>query len=251
MDGTLRSPPVKAFLAAVIGVLLVAGGLAVALANRPVEVRRTTLHEAELRPGQTEVTGIVTFLKAEPADAPPLPLPVTITVPQRGAGGATISQALTGSKRVSIVWDGGTPLLLKGTGTIDVTPAAVEVSAGGVRWLLDGHATSFAPGTYTAAAPVAVGATGLARPQGSATFTADADTGLSTHGGAAVTLPLGPLALSGPGAVALQGRLRIRTPDGTTSAERAAFGSGPYELRIEPTPEGIRITGLLQGPRTL
>jgi hypothetical protein len=235
------------FLAAAIAVLLVAGGLAVALEHRPIEVRKVSINEAELRPGQTEVTGIVTYVRASPVQGPALPLPLTIAVPQRGAGGAVVSQAVMGKNRVSIVWDGGTPLVLRGAGALDVSPATVEVSAGGVRWFLDGHPVTFtAPGRYAALAPVAVGTAGLATPRAGADFTADATTGLSTHGGAYTDQPLAPVTLDGPGVVRMEGRLRVRTKDGAADRPTAAFPAGSYRISLTPGPDGIRIEALFE-----
>jgi hypothetical protein len=235
------------FLAAVITVLLVAGGLAVALDHRPIEVRKVSINETELRPGQTEVTGFVTYVRASPVDGPSLPLPLTIAVPQRGAGGAVISQAVIGKNRVSIVWDGGTPLVLRGPGALDVSPATVEVSAGGVRWFLDDHPATFTtPGRYAALAPVAVGTAGLATPRAGADFTADATTGLSTHGGAYTDQPLAPVTLNGPGVVRMEGRLRVRTKEGAAKRDTVAFPAGSYQLKLTPGPDGIRIEALFE-----
>jgi hypothetical protein len=239
----------KGVLAAVIAVLLVAGGAAVALKLRPVEVHKVPVDEAELRPGQTEVTGVVTFARADPADGPPLAPPLTVNVPQRGAGGAVVSNALVGGKRVSIVWDGGRPFALQKGPALDVAPAAVEVSADGVRWLLDGHALAFGPGDYSVLAPVAVGAKGLAAPRDRADFTADDTTAMATHGNASVLLPLHALTLQGPGAVRLEGRLRVRTPDGAVDTDVAAFAPGPYQLTLTPGPGGIAVAALFQGAR--
>lgn len=238
----------KGFLAFVIALLLAAGAVAVALAHRPVEVRKVRTTETELRPGQTEVTGVVTFVRADPADAPPMPLPVTIAVPQRGAGGGTISHAAGG---IAIEWDGGTPLTLQGGpgAALDAAPAPVEVSAAGVRWMLDGHANAFAPGRYTVVAPVAVGTGGLATPRDRADFTADAATVLVTRGGAFIDRPLAALTLTGPGEVRLEGRLRLRTRDGSTTADHAAFSAGAYQLTLTPGPDGLRVSALLQGAR--
>jgi hypothetical protein len=241
---------VKGFLAAVIGVLLVAGGLAVALKLRPVEVRKVRTNEAALRPGQTEITGVVTFVRAEPAvPSTVVPLPLTLAVAQRGAGGATIAGALIRGKRSTIVWDGGTPMVLRasGSGGIDLAGATVEISANGIRWFLDGAPRTFLPGTYAALAPVAVGSAGLATPRDGADFTADDQTSIVTRGNVSTLLPLTSLILEGPGAVRIEGRLRARTADGTTSRSTATFAAAPYRLTLTPEVDGIKVAGLFQG----
>lgn len=251
----LASCAVKGALAAVIGVLLLAGGLAVALDRRPVDVRTVPVDEIDLRPGQTEVTGTVAFLRAEPASGPPLPLPLTVSIPQRGVGGATISNALVGNKRVAIVWEGGQPMPLQGKGgaggggSLDIAPAPVEVTAAGVRWFLDGSPKSFAPGAYAVRTSVAVGASGLATPRSGADFTADDTTAMSTHGNASVVLPLAAMVLEGPGGVRMEGRLRVRTSDGVVEADRAEFGAAPYRVELTPGPSGIAVKALFDGPR--
>ncbi|HEV7888609.1 MAG TPA: hypothetical protein VGO92_13710 [Acidimicrobiales bacterium] len=240
----------KGFLGAVIAILLAAGAVAVVLDNRPVEVRTVPTDESRLRPGQAEVTGAATLAQADSAVGPPLAMPLNIP-----KGQATITGALVGGTRVSIVWDGGRPMALSGTGSgnagsLDAAGASVEVTAAGVRWLLDGEPRSLAPGRYTVVAPVAVGAAGLAAPRDRVDFTADTQTTVTTRGGASVLLPLGPITLEGPGAVRLEGRLRVRT--GTASARpagAASFGAAPYRMMLTPGPSGLQLVGLFEGPR--
>lgn len=241
-------------LGVVIAVQLAAGALAVAIAHRPVEVHSTISNEVALRPGQTEVTGVITFLKADSADGPPLKLPVTIAIPQRGTGGASISNALPtkGGKRLAIVWDGGTPLVIASDdgdqAALDVTPAPVEVSAAGVRWLLDGHPVAFGPGRYRTQGSVAVGTAGLATPKDRVDFAADATTALTTHGGAFIDQPLAPLTLTGPGAVRLEGRLRVRTGDGPAQSRAAmTFRPGAFEIKLTSDSSGIAVIAFFEG----
>lgn len=231
----------KGFLAAVIAVLLAAGGLAVALRVRPVEVRKVRTDDPALRPGQTEVTGVVTFVHAEGAvpSGGPLPLPLTLAK----GGNATIT-----SGRTTIAWDGGTPLVIEGQGQggLDVAGATVEVGPDGFRWMLDGEPHAFAPGHYTVVGPVAVGTTGLATPRDRAPF--DGPATITTRAGTAATAPLGPLTVDGPGAVRLEGRLRVRTTHGTTrTTAPVAFAADAYRLTLAPGPDGIVVTGLFQG----
>lgn len=234
----------KGFLAAAIAVLLVAGGVAVALDMRPVRVQRMPVAEIALRPGQTEVTGVATLFKADNA-APRGLVPVPLTVPR---GAATLTGAVVGGVRSTIVWDGGRPFVLEpvAAGGLRVEAAPLEVDAGGIRWQLDGT-HRFEPGRYRVRTPVAVGATGLARPRDSVEFEADAETAVAFRNGSAVTLPLTELFLTGPGIVRIEGRLTERTA-GDESARPADVVTlqGSYEATITPGIDGLRVMGLFQ-----
>jgi len=231
------------FLAVVVAVQLVAGGVAVVLDNLPKRTRTIPVNETRLRPGQTEVTGTLTLLKADAAvPSEPLALPVAIT-----GGGATVANAVVGGKPSTIVWDGGRPLNITGAGTIDLAGAAVEVDGGGVRWFLDGAPRAFAPGTYRIATPVAVGTTGLARPRDNVEFTASATTAIATRGNARLQRPLAPMTLEGPGTVRLEGTLRVRTPDDDdAAAPRTVTLQGAYRITVTPTPTGLQVMALFQ-----
>ena len=235
----------KGFLAAAIGVLLVAGGLAVALDLRP-DSKPTPTFEIALSEGQTEVRGTVTLFKADNA-VPAEPLRVPLTVPR---GAATITGALVGGVRSTIAWEGGRPFVLEevesGAGGLRLAGNPVEVDAGGARWTLDGN-VSLAAARYRLRTPVAVGATGLARPRDAIEFDADDTTVAAFRNGSVVTLPLAPMGLSGPGAVQLRGRLEAR--DWVVTKFRSydlVQNGGPYEVTLTPTPEGIRVMGLFQ-----
>ncbi|MDQ1437205.1 MAG: hypothetical protein QOK43_834 [Acidimicrobiaceae bacterium] len=241
----------KGFLATTIAALLVFGLVAVALDHRPRTVRKVPTDETRLRLGQTEVRGTATALRAEPANTAPVPLPLTLNVPQRGAGGATIANALVGNKRSTIVWDGGTPLVLRaagaGAGALDVSGSKVEVDGAGIRWSLDGPTHAFAPGRYSVLSPVAVGVSGLATSRPSVDFTADETTVMSTHGGAFLALPGGPLTIEGPGVVHIEGRVGVRTPtDERASHVDGVQLSGGYRVTVRPAAGGLGVLGLFE-----
>jgi hypothetical protein len=201
------------------------------------------------RPGQTIVTGTVTVARLDPAEALPLRLPVVIDVAHRGVGGGNLSNAVVSGRVVAVAWDGGTPLTLKGTGTLDLSPAAVEVSAQGLRWSLDGHPNVFGPGHFALAGPVAVGAKGLATPRDGVAFSANASpqTVLLTNGGVTALVPLsGPVELHGPGQAELEGRLTARTTAGAKSATRLLFPGGPFVVTLTPSAGGVTINALFQ-----
>jgi hypothetical protein len=234
----------KGFLAAAIVVLLVAGGLAVALDMRPVKVTDLPVAELALRPGQTEVTGVSTLFKADNA-VPHGLVPAPLTIPR---GAATVTGALVGGVRSTIVWDGGRPFVMEPVtvGGLRVEAAAVEVDGGGIRWQLDGT-HRFEPGRYRLRTPVAVGASGLARPRDGVEFEADAETGVAFRNGAVTTSPLAELALTGPGVVRIEGRLMARTADDESARPTEAVAlQGSYEVTLTPGMDGIRVMGLFQ-----
>ncbi len=201
-----------------------------------------------LRPGQTRVTGTLTTLSATGAVGPPVPAPFTVTVPVRGQGGATISGAVVGGGRATIVWDGGRPLPVSGSGALDIGPATVEVTPTTIRWLLDGQPRVLTSGRYRLGATVAVGGRGLAMPTEGATFESDGRTAMVTKGGASVELRPSDLQLEGPGTATLKGRLRVETNQGATEAGSTPFGEGAFLVKLTRGAGGYRLDGLFQGP---
>lgn len=202
-----------------------------------------------LRPGQTEVSGTLTGLTATGAVAPPVPAPFTVTVPARGEGGATITSAVVGGRSATIVWDGGRPLPVGGTGALDLGAARIEVTPGAVRWFLDGQPRVLTAGHYRLGATVAVGQRGLATPTDGAAFDVSSRAALVTHGGASIELRPAALQLQGPGTVELKGRLRLRTATATEDTGSARFGEGAFLVKLAPAPGGYRLDALFQGRR--
>jgi hypothetical protein len=199
--------------------------------------------------GQAFVTGTVDRFLAEDAVLPqPLATPFTLSSLERGAGSATIENALVGGKRSTISWETGTPLPITGAGGLDLGPVAVEADATGVTWRLDGAARTFVPGAYRAGASVAVGSAGLAAPRESVEFQAGQDTVLSSNGGVVVKFDRRPLEFQGPGKIAVTGRLRVQTANGTEAATTVNFGPGPFTVTLSPTATGYTIDSVLQGP---
>lgn len=202
-------------------------------------------------PGQAVVTGTVTSATAGDATGPPLSLPLEITVPVRGRGGATFYNVEVGGQPSAVVWNGGVPLGLLGHGAIVAGRVDVTVDASGSTWALDGAERIVAPGTYHAAAPVAVGQAGLARPQDSADFTAGSGSALVTTGGATVHRDPQALHLVGPGSLVLSGSLEVQTSSGTARARRVLLSHGSFDVDLVPGAGGISVRAtILQGRLT-
>jgi len=202
-------------------------------------------------PSQTRVTGRVTLVTATDAVGAALPLPLTVTVPNRGQGEMTIANVRSGGAQVTVVWGGGQPLPLSGTGGFDLGPARMEADAAGITWHLDLGQRVLLPGHYLAGAPVAIGGGGLAQPEDTATFDAGPGSGFITNGDARVHLPPGPLHLTGPGTLHLSGVLTMQTASGAQTVKVIEFGRGPFDVRLQPSPGGgYTVTALLQGPLT-
>ncbi len=213
------------------------------------EGSETVVTEIVLRPGQTQVTGMVTSLSATGAVAAPVPAPFTVNVPARGAGGATISNARVQGRAATITWDGGRPLPVTGAGGLDLGPARLEVAPQTIRWLLDGVPRLFTAGSYRLGASVAVGGRGLAVPRDGVAFDSDGKTAMVTKGGAQIELSARELQLEGPGTVQLKGRLQVRTNRESGAASSVSFGEGAFRVRLTPTSGGYQVDGLFQGVR--
>ncbi len=200
--------------------------------------------------GQSFVTGEIESLSADDTQTTPIPVPFTLTSVDRGAGKGTIENALVDGKRTTIFWGGGTPLPLSGEGGgVDVTGAVVEVVPAGITWTISGG-RKLLPGSYFAGAPVAVGATGLAVPRDSVSFTADDRTVLNTTGGVAIELEPQRLEITGPGRVSAKGKLTVTDTSGSRSASAIDFATGPYRVLVTPQGSKLVLDATLQGPLT-
>ena len=223
----------------------------------PVRASATTTTTVDIgpppAPGQVFLKGTVDKLTAEGAQgaASTLAAPFTLMALERGVGRATIENALVSGRRTSIVWSGGTPLpITSGSGSIDLGGSKVDVDASGATWTVDGGARALKPGTYRAAASVAVGATGVATPRDSVEFTADARTVISARSGVVIKVPSGRLELTGPGKVTATGQLQVRDEKTLRPAAGIQFGEGPYTVTLNPTGGRVEVDAVLQGPLT-
>ncbi len=196
-----------------------------------------------------EVTGTLSELSADRAVGDPVPPPFTITVAERGVGGAEIAGATVGGQPVQINWDAGRPLPVSGRGGgLDLGAAPITVRGSAVRWSLDGAARTLLPGPYSLGSSVAVGSGGLAKPVDSLAFIAGNDAALSTRGGAAIDLPAGRLRVEGrEGSLTLTGRLELASSTATRSVTKVAFGPGVYEVTLTPVGAGFDVLARLAG----
>jgi hypothetical protein len=197
-------------------------------------------------PGQAFVSGEVERLAADKAQGAPLRSPFTITG-EPGVARLSIEKALVGGRRVTISWDGGTPLPISGDGGLELGATHVELDGTGVTWSLDGAARTFMPGTYSVGAPVAVGTGGLAAPREGVEFTADDQTVLASRGNAVVHLDPTRVELKGPGTLEVNGKLRVQYPERHSQTSSVRFGEGPFQVTVEPAGEKLRVNAVLQG----
>jgi hypothetical protein len=214
------------------------------------QASRTESTEVEVvpGPGQAFVTGTIDKLAVDGAQVPPLPTPLTITAVERGRGKLAIEKALVGGRRVTITWDGGTPLPVSGNGGIDLGTTHVDADGESLVYSLGGAPRTFVPGTYTLGSTVAVGTgAGLAAPRDGVQFTADKDTVLAPTGDVVVRLAAQKVDLVGPGKLQVTGELKVRFPDRRQDASTVTFGAGPYRVSLDPGNGGVTIDAILQG----
>src|SRR5687767_1403811 len=213
-----RTPPGPTWLLGVVIAALLAGGATTVLTDDPPPpIVETVIHEEVVLPeGQAEVSGTIDGFVADDASGAPLAMPVELP-----SGRATIEGALVGGERSTIVWDGGRPFRLSGSGAIDLGPTHVELGMGAVFWTIDGLRI-LTPGDYRIDTPVAVGSGGLARPRDTVEFTADEETTIDTTGVGHVGRGL-PVHLEGPGSFRADGHFRVRTRAGTADATHLEF----------------------------
>lgn len=224
---TTTSPGPTWLLGVVIAALLAGGVATIVTDDPPAPIVETVIREHVVLPeGQAEVSGTIVGFVADDASGDPLAMPIDLET-----GGATIDGALVAGDRATIVWDGGRPFRLSGSGAIDVGPTHVEHGMGAVFWTIEGLRI-LTPGDYRLDTPVAVGAGGLAQPRDVVEFTADEETTIETSAGSVVGRGL-PVHLEGPGSFRADGDFSIRTRDGTTRAARLEFGPGSFVVDVE------------------
>ena len=206
---------------------------------------------------QSNVTGTLTKGVGMKVDAPPLVLPLTLTVSRGGGTKADFSGGTVAGKKATISWDGGRPLPIRGQGSIDFNgPVDVELGPRGASWLLDGGARVLTPGSYAFGSTVAVSSLNddLGAPRDGARLDvpAGAAASVQTRSGVRVSTPAAPISLKGPGQLVLEGAMEVTTRDGVRQASKITFGPGAFELNLVPQAGGYRIErAFLQGPTTL
>ena len=199
--------------------------------------------------GRMQITGTVSALAADRAVTDPIAPPFTITVAQRGVGGGEFDNVVVDGRTAQVNWQAGQPLPVRGPGAgLNLNEAPVKVDATSITWSLDGAGREVLPGTYTLAAPVAVGAGGIASPQDSVTMTAATNSLLSTRGDARIVLNPKPLRLEGnQGTVDITGKFTVVTEAGRRTVTHAVFGPGSYRITLTPEGRGWRIDADLDG----
>jgi hypothetical protein len=227
------TPGVSWFIGVLIAAVLV-GDVTVVLTDErsparpfgPSVIVETTIRDVEVLPeAQAEVSGHLDGFVADDAVGAPLALPLDVPT-----GAATIEGAIVDGTPSTVVWDGGRPLRMSGTGAVDLGPAHVELGVGAVFWTLDGLRI-LTPGDYQIDTPVAVGSSGLASPRDSVAFTSDGNTTIETRDGVVVTRGL-PVHLEGPGSFRGDGAFRVKTRDGTVERIHLEFGPGPFVVDV-------------------
>jgi len=180
-----------------------------------------------------------------------------LTVVRGGGTKAEFSGGTVGGKPATLSWDGGRPLPLNGQGSLDFNgPVNVAVTAAGASWSLDGSSRLLTPGTYTFGATVAVSlaTNALGQPKDGARLDVapGAAASVSTKGDVRIATGQAPLTLKGPGKLTLEGTFDVRTKSGTRQARRINFGTGAFQIDLQPQPGGFRVDGaILQGPMTV
>ncbi|HEX4906636.1 MAG TPA: hypothetical protein VFU93_14355 [Acidimicrobiales bacterium] len=222
-----KPAPGTTWLLGVVIAALLTGGITTVVTDDPPEpiVETVFRDEVVLPEHQAEVSGTIDGFVADDANGEPLTMPIELP-----SGRATIEGALVGGERSTIVWDGGRPFRLSGTGAIDLGPTHVEQGVGAVFWTIDGLRI-LSPGEYRLDTPVAVGSGGLARPRDVVEFTADEETTIDTTGAGAVGRGL-PVHLEGPGTFEADGHFRVRTRAGTVDANHLEFGPGSFVVDV-------------------
>lgn len=217
----------------------------------------------ELRPSSevTLIAGRVDTLNLVPARLDPLRGAVTVEAEERGAASAQITAASVDGKSETVVWGGGTPLVLdpgggdgstpEGVLGLELEPAPVEAGPAGLVIRLGGVRGRLAPGTYIMTGSVAVGTGGLAASKDTLTFVATADTTVTFAGSAIIRRPPAAVTLSGPGTVHLVGDVELT---GATADERAAIIEAtavPFLFDLVWVGERIEVDGRIEGTLSL
>lgn len=204
---------------------------------------------------QAMISGSATKVVGTKIDAPPLTIPLTMTVLRGGGTKAEFSGGNVAGKGAAVTWDGGRPLPIRGTGSIDFNGAVdVEFTPAGANWSLDGRARLLTPGSYSFGATVAVSlaAGGFGTPKDGARYDVTAQASVLTRGDVRVATPPAPVQLKGPGQLVMDGSFDVTSRDGMRHATKVTFGPGAFELNLSPQAGGYHLDrALLQGPMTV
>jgi hypothetical protein len=201
-----------------------------------------------------QVHGTVTAVHIEGAVLDPreVPTPLTITADRGFGNGGRINGVTVDGLPATIEWDAGRPFVLTSGPALVLDPVAVDLVPEGLRLGLADAVHAFAPGEYRLDTPVAVGVSGMAGARDFVVFQAGRDATFEPHGDAALVLDGSrPRHVFGPGLVHLEGSLELTDASGTREVERLDASEAPFDLVLQPGPEGgWVVTGRVGGAVT-
>lgn len=188
--------------------------------SAPTTTTTTTTPPSLPAPDQARVSGVVGRVEVTGRVAETVPLPLTFTSAERGAGnGGEIAGVLVGTDRAAIVWDAGRALVVDGDGGFAFGLATIALLDGALHARIGGSPVAITPGAFAVDTPVAVGRGGLAEPRDQVDFVVAAGDSptVEFRGDVSVVLPLAPTRVTGSGGLVLEGSFTIEAPDGTQS----------------------------------
>jgi hypothetical protein len=204
----------------------------------------TPTSNPDLAPTESTVTGIATAIGVQGAVLAQEVVAAEVLTPSAGLGaGARFESVLVDDEAAAITWDAGRPLTFAAATPLRIGPDLpfdlFAIPAGIAIGFVDGQAYPVVAGTYEITAPIAVTTTGLGRARESVTFSTAEGTTVAFTGSATTNIPPGPLAVTGPGHVALQGTFEVHRADGTVqTATTVELPEGSFRLAFTPTADG-------------
>ncbi|HVV38304.1 MAG TPA: hypothetical protein VHC63_16975 [Acidimicrobiales bacterium] len=237
----MRLVPGRAVVLAAASLVLFSGcnHAAAGHAGAPTTTSTTTAAGAHTYRGTAQFTGTLTAFRAPDALTDPIPTPFTLTVPDAGRGGFTITGADIDGDEETIVWSGGRPLPVTGTCGLDVGEVPVVLTPAGATFAIDGGARALTAGDCMFNSSVAVGNGGLAEPVPSVSFLLHTDAAFKPTGGTSVTV--GPVRRyeGHRGAAEATGTFTVTTQRGDTwRATRVTLGNGTWILDVTKAASG-------------
>jgi hypothetical protein len=204
----------------------------------------TPTSNPDLAPTESTVTGIATAIGVQGAVLAQEVVAAEVLTPSAGLGaGARFESVLVDDDAAAITWDAGRPLTFAAATPLRIDPDLpfdlFAIPAGIAIGFVDGQAYPVVAGTYEITAPIAVTTTGLGRARESVTFSTAEGTTVAFTGSATTNIPPGPLAVTGPGHVTLQGTFEVHRADGTVqTATTVELPEGSFRLAFTPTADG-------------
>ena len=202
--------------------------------------------------GITHVSGTFASLDSPSATTDPLATPFTLTVPDAGRGGFSISDAIVDGKPQTIVWSGGRPLPVTGACTLDVGEAHIGVTATTAIAFLDGGVRALTAGTCAFGSSVAVGARGLASSVDSVQFRLPADASFEPNGGTQVSVPPARHYEGRRGNATLTGAFTVTSKAGETwRATKVVLGAGTWIVDVTTVSNRLHVEAQFDGDQTI